>query len=200
MADRAAGVLTVDLSRYDNSHYRPGAGLARRVLWYICNAAIFDSWLLPSSGVKRCLLRVFGAKVGAGVVIKPRVNIKYPWRLRIGAHSWLGERVWIDNLADVAIGANVCISQGAYLLTGNHDYRDDTFALVTREIRVDDSAWIGAFAIVCPGVSIARRSVLSVGSLATTDTEAGWIYRGSPAAKVRRRHDDALKPAGRDSP
>ena len=62
-----------------------------------------------------------------GVVIKPNVKIKYPWNLYIGNNSWLGEKVWIDNLDIVSVGNNCCISQGAYLLTGNHDYRSEYF-------------------------------------------------------------------------
>jgi putative colanic acid biosynthesis acetyltransferase WcaF len=178
----------MDLSRYDNSDYHPGAGLIRRAAWYVCNAIVFDSWLLPASAPKRVLLRWFGAQIGRGVVFKPRINIKYPWNLIIGNDTWIGEQVWIENLALVEIGSNVCISQGAYLLTGNHDYRDEGFLLITRPIRVHDSAWIGAFSVICPGVTIRRDSVLSVRSVASSDTEEGWVYKGSPAVKVRPRH------------
>jgi putative colanic acid biosynthesis acetyltransferase WcaF len=160
------------------------------------NALVFDSWWFPVSAPKRALLRWFGAKIGAGVVIKPRVNIKYPWNLKVGDHTWIGEQVWIDSLAEISIGANVCISQGAYLLTGNHDYRDETFGLITRPIAIQDSAWIGAFAVVCPGVTIRRDSVLSVRSVASADTEEAWVYRGSPAVKIRHRHSAAVKFAG----
>ena len=126
----------VDLGRYDNAGYRPGRSLPWRVAWYVVNAIVFDSWLCPCSGVKRFLLRSFGATVGTGVIIKPRVNIKYPWRLRIGDHVWIGEGAWIDNLDDVDIESHVCISQGGYLLTGNHDYTDPRFRLRTAGIKV----------------------------------------------------------------
>lgn len=185
----------MDLARYDNSHYHTGGGMLRRAAWYVVNALVFDSWLLPMSAPKRLLLRWFGATVGVGVVIKPRVNIKFPWNLKIGDHTWIGEQVWIESLVLVDIGAHVCISQGVYLLTGNHDYRDETFGLITRPITVQDSAWIGAFCIVCPGVTISRDSVLSVRSVASADTEAGWVYRGSPAQKIRHRHQATVKAA-----
>ncbi len=182
----------MDLARYDNSHYHTGGGPLRRAAWYVVNALVFDSWLVPMSAPKRQLLRWFGATIGIGVVIKPRVNIKFPWNLKIGNYTWIGEQVWIESLVLVNIGANVCISQGAYLLTGNHDYRDETFGLVTLPITVQDSAWIGAFSIVCPGITISRDSVLSVRSVASADTEEGWVYRGSPAQKIRRRHRAAM--------
>src|SRR5690242_9560833 len=98
------------------------------------SAIFFQNSLFPFSGWKVFLLRLFGASVGKGVVIKPRVTIKYPWFLTIGNHSWIGENVWIDNLGKVAIGSNVCLSQGSMLLTGNHDYTKSTFDLMVKEI------------------------------------------------------------------
>src|SRR5687767_13826142 len=105
-----------DLSKFNNDWYRPGANIVMRVAWYVTNAFFFAS-CLPFGRLKVALLRLFGARVGQGVVIKPRVNIKYPWLLEIGSHVWIGEGVWIDNLATVTIGDHVCISQGAMLLT-----------------------------------------------------------------------------------
>lgn len=179
--------MTVDLSNYDNRGYTPGRGVLVRVLWYLCNAFLFTTWLLPMSGPKRTLLRLFGAKVGKGVVIKPRVNVKYPWRLRVGDHCWIGEGTWIDNLVDVTIGSNVCISQGAYLLTGNHDYKDRRFGFLGSPIVLEDGSWVGAFAVVCPGSRLAKDSIVTVASVLRGNTEPEGIYAGNPAARLRER-------------
>jgi putative colanic acid biosynthesis acetyltransferase WcaF len=179
--------MTVDLSNYDNRGYTPGRGLFVRLLWYVCNATLFATWLLPMSGPKRGLLRLFGARIGAGVVIKPRVNIKYPWHLSVGQHCWIGESSWIDNLVDVVIGDNVCISQGAYLLTGNHDYKDPRFGFMGVPITLDEGSWVGAFAIVCPGAHLARNSIVTVGSVLRGETAPDGIYSGNPATRVRER-------------
>src|SRR5690606_23230667 len=96
-------------------------------LWYFTNLLFLNAGWLPSSGIRVFMLRCFGAKIGKGVIIKPFVNIKYPWLLSIGNHCWIGENVWIDNLAQVQIGNHVCVSQGAMLLTGNHNYKDPAF-------------------------------------------------------------------------
>jgi len=178
---------SVDLSRYDNKWYSPGAGRLKRMLWYAINAALFDSWWCPSSVLKSRLLRIFGAKVGLGVVIKPRVNIKYPWLLSIGDHVWIGEGAWLDNLASLSIGNNVCVSQGAYLLTGNHDYRDPYFGLIVRPITLCDGTWVGARAIVCPGVTMHDGSIVTSGSVLQVSAEASGIYRGNPAQRIRER-------------
>ncbi len=176
-----------DLAHYRVTGYEPGAGVLRRVLWYLINAAVFATSIVPLSAPKRALLRAFGAQVGAGVVLKPRISIKHPWRLHIGAHSWIGEGVWIDNLVQVTIGANACLSQGALVLTGNHDYNSRTFELLTRPVNVDDGAWIGAKAIVCPGVTVGRNAVVTVGSVLTRDAEPEGVYAGNPAQRIRTR-------------
>jgi putative colanic acid biosynthesis acetyltransferase WcaF len=130
---------------------------------------------------------LFGAKIGKGVVVKPGVQIKYPWHLIIGNHVWIGEHVWIDNLTTVTIADNVCLSQGAYLLTGNHDYTQSTFDLLVKPIDLKEGVWIGAKAIVCPGVVCQSHSVLSVGSVARSELSAHKIYSGNPAVEVKER-------------
>lgn len=176
----------VDLSAYDASWYQPG-GAFKRIVWYFCNHLFFSSWLPFPSGVKRLLLRAFGAEIGRGVVIKPKVNIKYPWFLRVADHVWIGEEVWIDNLAPVEIGSNVCLSQGAYLLTGNHNYKLSTFDLMTQPITIEAGVWVGAKAIVCPGVRLRSHSIITVGSVIQTDTQPFMIYTGNPAQPARPR-------------
>jgi putative colanic acid biosynthesis acetyltransferase WcaF len=105
----------------------------------------------------------------------------------MGHNVWLGENVWIDNLARVTLGSNVCISQGAYLLTGNHDYKDAAFGLIIGEITIEDGVWVGAQAVVCPGVCIGKNSVLTVGSVLSKDAQPNGIYRGNNAEWVRDR-------------
>jgi putative colanic acid biosynthesis acetyltransferase WcaF len=121
------------------------------------------------------------------VCIKPHVHIKYPWKLTIGDHVWIGEQVWIDNLADVKIGNQVCVSQGAYLLTGNHDFKKETFDLIIGAIVLEDGVWIGAKSVVCPGITCRSHAILTVGSVANRDLDAFGIYRGNPAEKIRVR-------------
>ena len=179
--------MKTDLSKFDNSWYKPGANVIKRFLWYFVNVLVFKSSLFPVSRFKVLLLRWFGATVGKKVNIKPSVNIKYPWKLSIGDYAWIGENVWIDNLDDIIIGANVCISQGALLLCGNHNYKKSTFDLITGKIIIEDGAWIGARSVVCPGVTCKSHAVLTAGSIANQDLEPYGIYRGNPAVKIKDR-------------
>lgn len=176
----------VDLSKYSNNKYNPGNKF-KIALWYLINHIVFRSFVPIPNALKVFLLKLFGAKIGRNVVIKPRVNIKYPWFLEVGDNCWIGEEVWIDNLVSVKIGNNVCLSQGSYLLTGNHDYKKENFDLMLKEIILEDGVWIGAKAIVCPGVICRSHSVLSVGSVAVKDLEPYTIYQGNPARPKRKR-------------
>lgn len=177
----------IDLSRYNNSWYHTGGNSIKRFLWYFANILFFMNPLNPCSGVKVKILRLFGANIGKGVVIKPSVNIKYPWNLSIDDYTWIGEKVWIDNLVSVTIGSNVCISQGAMLLCGNHNYKKSTFDLMVGKIVLEDGCWVGAQSIVCPGVTVHSHAVLGVASVANKNLEAYTIYQGNPAQRVRER-------------
>lgn len=174
------------LDTYDNSHYYPGPAW-KRALWYLLSYALFQSYVLPFSAPKAAVLRLFGARVGKGLRIKPAVRIKYPWLLTVGDHVWIGESVWIDNLAQVHLGHHVCLSQGAMLLTGNHNYKKPGFDLEVAGITLENGVWIGAQAIVCPGLKAASHAVLATGAVATTALEAYTVYAGNPAQAVRRR-------------
>jgi putative colanic acid biosynthesis acetyltransferase WcaF len=178
--------MNVNLAAYNNSWYKPG-NKVKIIIWYFLNTLFFINPLNPSSFIKVFFLKLFGAKIGKNVLIKPSVNIKYPWFLTIGDNVWIGENVWIDNLAKISIGNNVCISQGAMLLCGNHNYKKEGFDLMLGEIVLEDGVWCGAKSIVCPGVKLSSHSILSIASVANKNLDAFCIYQGNPAKKVRTR-------------
>jgi putative colanic acid biosynthesis acetyltransferase WcaF len=179
--------VRVDLRKYGSRGYRPGRPFLVRALWLLVEAAVFLNPAVTSYRSKRYLLRRFGAQLGEDVTIKPNVHIKNPWLLTVGDHVWLGERSWIDNLAPVSIGSHACISQGAYLCTGNHDWTDPGMGLMVGEIHVGAGAWVGAFARIAPGVAIAEESIVSLGTVQLADTEPRGIYSGNPGQKVGER-------------
>ncbi len=178
--------LKSDLSKFNNDWYKKGGSSFKRITWYILNA-IFVNSAFPISSFKLFLLRLYGAKIGKGVVIKPYVNIKYPWRLSVGNNVWIGERVWIDNLGIVTLQDNSCVSQGAMLLCGNHHYKKQAFDLIVGNITIEEGAWVGAKCVVCPGVRIGSHSVLTVNSVATAHLQPWGIYQGNPAQRIKER-------------
>ena len=142
---------------------------------------------LPGSGWRVALLRMFGAQIGSRVRIKPGFRVKYPWHLAVGDDCWLGEDAWIDNLANVVVGDNVCISQGAYLCTGNHDWSDPAFRLIVKEIHLGSSSWVGTRATICPGATLCEGSVAAAGSVVTGAIPPWEIHGGNPATRLRLR-------------
>lgn len=132
----------VDLSAFYGGDFDKGAGKIKITLWYFVNAFFVRASWNPFMGLKIFLLRLFGANIGKGLIIKNNVIIKFPWKLVVGDNCWLGENCWIDNLDNVTIGNNVCISQGAMLLTGNHDYRKFNMPYRNAPIIIENGAWI----------------------------------------------------------
>lgn len=179
--------MKTDLSKYNNSWYQPGSAL-KRWSWYLVNELFLKNPYNISSELKVFCLRIYGSKIGKNVMIKPNVNVKYPWKLTIGDYCWIGENVWIDNLAEVTLENNVCISQGAYILCGNHNYKLSSFDLMINPVILREGSWVGAKSIVSPGVTMESHAVLSLGSVATSDLAAYSIYQGNPAVKVKERH------------
>lgn len=177
----------VNLAAFDGSDFDKGAGILKKSLWYFVNALFVRASWNPFMKPKIWLLRFFGAKIGRGLVIKNNVNIKFPWKLTVGNDVWLGEQCWIDNLDKVVIGNDVCISQGALILTGNHDYTISSMPYRNAPIHIEDGAWVGAMAVVCPGVTMHERSIASAGAVLTHDAKPNGIYQGNPAVLIRMR-------------
>lgn len=149
-------IARLDLSRFERPDITGNRGVVWRAAWYLVNALVFQNaigGLLPGR-LKAALLRVFGARIGAGLVCKPRVTIKYPWFLTIGDHVWIGEGVWIDNLCMVEIGSHVCLSQGVKILTGSHDWNKPTFPFFAVPVTIGNGVWVTAFRVVRPGAAI----------------------------------------------
>lgn len=151
-------IAPLDLARFPRPEIPGNPSRALRAAWYLTGVLLFQGGLaLLPSRVKSSILRAFGAQVGRGVVIKPRVTIKSPWCLELGDHVWIGEQAWIDNHTTVRIGSNSCISQGAYIFTGNHDWSDPTFPFFCKPVSIGEGVWITAFQRIGPGSEIPSR-------------------------------------------
>lgn len=179
--------LLVDLSQPDNSLYDKGQSVWVRALWHFIGFPIVRCYWAPISSIKVRILRLFGARIGKGVYLKPGLKVKFPWYLTIGDHCWVGEDVWIDNLAQVTVGSHVCISQAAYLCTGNHDWKSRNMKLFRRPIKLGDGCWVGARATLCPGTTVGNGAIVTIGSVASGEVPAWQIWAGNPACYVRDR-------------
>lgn len=179
--------MPVDLSTYSSARFDRGAGKIRETIWLVVSLFLFRLCPFCLSSLKCAVLRMFGAKIGTDVVIKPQVKITFPWKLTIGDFVWLGEECCLLNLAPIEIGSHVCISQRAYLCTGSHDYKSRTFDLIVKPITLENGCWIGASGWVGPGVKVGSHAVLAAGSVVTKEMQPWGIYQGNPAVLVKQR-------------
>ena len=180
------------LSTFRNDDFDRGASFLKEFLWLIVSDMLVAG-PIPGSGWRSVVLRAFGAKIGPGVVFKPRVRIKFPWRLKIGANSWIGEGVWIDNLALVQIDHDVCVSQGAYLCTGNHDWTSPNFDLMTAPIIIEPHCWVGARATIASGTHMLEGSILGLGALGCGKLQRWTIYATSACTDTRPRRQNPTR-------
>lgn len=150
------------------------------ILWYIFKITFFSTPFPWPNSLKIFILRCFGASIGDRVLIKPNVNIHYPWNLRIENDVWIGEYVFLLNFKMIDIGSNVCISQRAFLCTGNHNFRDISFSYMNGPITIGSGAWVGASVFISPDVSVGKDSVVSAGVTLTKSIENNVIISPSP--------------------
>jgi len=156
-------------------------------LWWLVQSVLFR--LSPQIMYKWrvLILRIFGAKIGKNVIIRPSVRITYPWNLTIGDYSWIGDDVNLYTLGEIEIGANTVISQKSYLCTGSHDYSQVDFPILAKKIVIEDECWLATDVFVAPGVTISRGTVVGARSSVFKDLPKGKVCIGSPAAVVKDR-------------
>jgi putative colanic acid biosynthesis acetyltransferase WcaF len=175
----------IDLSGYTTGGFERGASTLKEGAWHLVRALFFQMPLPWPSALRAGLLRMFGATVGKGVVIRSQVNITFPWRFSAGDHVWIGEEVLVLSLARVTIESNCCISQRAFLCTGSHDFSSPAFSLRTKGITIREGSWVAAGAFIGPGVEVGPGSMVTAGSVVTADVGPRVIVRGNPAAVVK---------------
>lgn len=158
-----------------------------RAIWMIFGKPLFRLSFHNWYGVRAMILRLFGAKIGQGVRIRPTVNIEVPWNLIIHDGVTVGDYAILYSLGLIEIGERTIVSQYAHLCAGTHDYTDRRFPLIRDPIIIGADAWIGADAFVGPNVKIGRLSVLGARSSAYKDLQTGLVYAGNPARPLKKR-------------
>lgn len=133
------------------------------------------------------LLRLFGARIGTGVLIRPSARITYPWKVSIGDNAWIGDHATLYSLDAIEIGENACISQDCYLCTGSHDHREADFRYNCAPIRIEAQCWVAAGCFVGPGVRVGEGAVIGARSLLLRNADPMSLYAGQPAKRVGAR-------------
>jgi len=156
-------------------------------LWWLVQATLFRWSPQFLYGWRRLLLRLFGAEIGKNVIIRPSVTVTYPWKLKIGDHSWIGDDVVLYTLGEITIEDNVVISQRSYICTGSHDYSKPSFDIYAKPILVKQQAWLATDVFVAPGITIGKAAVIGARSSVFKDIPEAMICTGNPATPVKTR-------------
>lgn len=170
----------VDLRKYDQSGFDRGRPGWYVLLWWLVQAIAFPLTPHNLHAPRQSLLRLFGAKIGKGVVIRPTARFTYPWKVEIGDYSWIGDDVVFYSLDRICIGKHCVISQKTYLCTGNHDIKDPVFGLITESIEIGNGAWVATDCFVGPGVKIGANAVVGARSSVFRNLPAGQVCWGNP--------------------
>jgi putative colanic acid biosynthesis acetyltransferase WcaF len=155
--------------------------------WWIVQALIVKPLPQICYPLRRGLLRLFGARIGAFVLIRPGVEITFPWKLSIGDNTWIGDDVTLYSLGPITIGANSVISQKSYICAADHDYTQASFPIRERPVQIGDQVWIGADVWVGPGVTVADGAVVGARSTVTRDLTEAMVYVGAPCKPMKPR-------------
>lgn len=158
-----------------------------RLTWRLAWLALARFTPPPLFAWRRALLRLFGAKVGAGAKVYSSVRIWLPRNLELGDGTLVGPGAELYNQGRIVIGAHSVVSQRAFLCASTHDTSDLGFALVLRSVVLGHGCWVAAEAFVGPGVTMGDGSVLAARGALFEDTETMGIYRGNPAALLKPR-------------
>lgn len=144
-------------------------------LWGLVELAVLRNPVQVSSALRTHALRLFGAHIGDGVLLRPGLRVRFPWKLRIGDSSWIGEDVWLHNQDELTIGRDVVVSQQTFVTTGTHAFRDD-MALTTRPVTIEDGAWVTARCTVLAGSRIGRSAVVVPATVVSGSVPPGSIW------------------------
>lgn len=158
-----------------------------RAVWMLVGSKIFRLTFHNWYGLRRAILRAFGAKVGKRSKIRPTCRIEIPWNITIGDDCLIGDDSILYSLGTITIGDRSVISQYAHLCAGTHNYRSRRFELLRHPITIGNDCWIATDAFVAPNVKVGDLAVLGARSSVYKDMAPGMIYVGNPAKPIGKR-------------
>lgn len=132
------------------------------------------------------LLRLFGAKL-EHVFIFSSARIYVPWLLEMKEGACLSPYSEVYNLGPVHFGEQAVLSQYAYVCNGTHDLSSVRLPLMIGDIYIGRNVFIGAKALILPGIHIGEGAVVGAGSVVTKDVKAWEIVGGNPAKFIKKR-------------
>jgi len=177
-------------TKNDDSFSSASFSLNNRLARAVWNIAYFLLFRPSPSALHRWrsfLLRSFGAKVGKGVHVYPRVKIWAPWNIELKDQCGIANGSTLYSQGLITVGRRAVISQDSYICTGTHDYTLKGQPLITFPIVIEDYVWVAAGVFVNPGVNIHEGAVIAARSVVTKDMPSWMICGGHPCKPIKQR-------------
>jgi putative colanic acid biosynthesis acetyltransferase WcaF len=159
-----------------------------RLLWLVVQSFIFSNIPAPFHKARASLLRLFGAKIGKGAHIYPKVKVWAPWNLEVGEEAGIANGVILYTQGKISIGKRAVVSQNSHLCAGTHDYEQAGMPLVTKPIIIDDYAWVTTEVFIHPGVTIGEGAVVGARSVVNKNLPAWTVCSGHPCKPLKARN------------
>jgi putative colanic acid biosynthesis acetyltransferase WcaF len=187
----------IDLSAAGPGNFKRTRSRSVEALWMVVEFLLISNPLQISSALRAWALRLFGARIGANVIMRPRLRVKFPWNLLVGDNCWIGEGVWIHNQGLVTIEDNAVVSQEAFITTGSHDiYR--SMDLVIEPVVIRRGAWVTSRCMVLQGAEVGQNTIVTPGSMVRGSLLPESIYGGNPAAYIRERWQASVETSNQE--
>lgn len=161
-----------------------------RVFWSLIENSLFRYSPRICFRWRAFLLRSFGAKIGSGTHIYPKVKTWAPWNIIIGDDTGIADGVTLYSQNLITIGSRCVLSQNSYICTGTHDYSLPTYPLITKPIIINDDSWVAAGVFIHPGIVIGAGVIIGAHSVVTKSLDNWAVYAGNPCKEIRKRTSD----------
>jgi len=158
-----------------------------RVMWMLVGRPVFRLSFHNWYPLRASLLRLFGARIGRGVRLRPSVHVEIPWNIDLADNVVVGDHAILYSLGTITVGPRTVISQYAHLCAGTHDFADRRFRLIRDPIVIGRDAWIGADAFIGPNVRVGEFAVVGARASVYKNLDPGMVYAGNPAKPIKKR-------------
>lgn len=179
--------MTINLRDYNQDWFKKGKSNIIIILWWFIQGTFFRYSLYPMNKWRCFILRLFGARIGKNVKIRPTAKFYYPWKVEIGDNCWIGEDNYFYSLEEIILGSNVALAHSVYLNTGSHDINDKKFGLIVKPIKIENYVWIANDVFINLGVTIGEGTVVGARSTVLKSLSSWKICVGTPAKEIKER-------------
>ena len=162
---------------------------------YLEAALNFFPDLFLGNRLRRYFYLFFFKDVGKGLIVNVGCHFEVPENITIGNNCSFNRGCWISGGGHLQIGNDVILGPNVIIHTANHNYSDFNVRIRSqghnfKRVLIKDNVWIGAGAIILPGVTIGPNAIVAAGAVVTKDVLVNSIVGGSPARFIKKLYEE----------